>query len=298
VLNLDVASAGQRLDAGGAKNDDGSDFEVRSELAVPLFDTSRKCLGVVRCINKVGAVAFSDQDVQYVKEVAKHLETMLEGPDAGIRRVLALSRHRMQDKIFSEPEGHAHTICVKLEKAECLPGRPGGINKFIDPYVTLSITHGNPMEGQEPGLAGRLWKLRNQDRKSAIRRFAKSTTVLEESNPCWDEKLAVTTPERFQDCPREELFVHMLLWDYHALSTDELVAQAVVPLNEFSLAAGVVSKELELHPIAGQDAAYNLYGSRVRISNEASVAPKVPAAPAATGEASAACVPAAAADGS
>ena len=36
-------------------------MDVRSELVVPLFDTSRKCLGAIKCINKQEGAKFSQE---------------------------------------------------------------------------------------------------------------------------------------------------------------------------------------------------------------------------------------------
>jgi len=107
------------------KNYQGSGLDVRSELVVPLFDTSRKCLGAIKCINKSGGAAFRQEDEKYVSEVAHHIGMMLEGPDAGLRRVLALSRQRMQEKnVLQGTLGHGAVLC-SLEKAENLPSRSG-----------------------------------------------------------------------------------------------------------------------------------------------------------------------------
>lgn len=80
------------------RNYQGTGIDIRSELVVPLFDSSKNCLGVIKCINKTDAPSFSQDDVKYVSEVAQLMGMMLEGPDAGLRRVLALSRQRMQSK--------------------------------------------------------------------------------------------------------------------------------------------------------------------------------------------------------
>lgn len=261
------ASASDRswYDADRHSNYQGTGLEVRSELVVPLFDTSRKCLGVIKCLNKRDQPAFSEEDVQYVSEVAHHLEMMLEGPDAGLRRVLALSRQRMQQKYVVDREAKQCMVLATLQRAERLPGRPGDREKNIDPYVTFSLMRGNPLLTKEQGLHKRMWLARNKDRKTAVRRFAKSITILEERDPQWNETIAVMAPASLESAPIEELYVHVLLWDYDALRTDDLVAQAAFPLKDMPKLAGT-PEPYDLQSIPGQEDAYDLTSSKIWLS--------------------------------
>lgn len=262
-LRMDSVSLGSPLDPAGAVDFDGCSIDVRSELAVPLFDARRKCLGAIRCINKVGGDAFTDADVEYAREAAKHLEMMLEGPDAGLRRLLLLSRKTLQKKQLDEIDQDSGTVTAYLKKAEKLPARAGFIDRPVDPYVTLSITQGNPLNDQESGLAQQLARERNMDRHSAVRRFAKSDTILEDRNPRWDQKMALPMPTRCHDLPKEDLFVHLLVWDYYSLEPDRLIGQAVIPLNR--LGHGT-AQTMNLLPVAGQEGQYNLFGSTVTVA--------------------------------
>jgi len=189
---------------------------------------------------------------------------MLEGPDAGLRRVLALSRKRMQRKEIIGGSGRHHcAVLCFLEKAENLPGRER--RKPIDPYVTFSIIRGNPLEGQQPGVHQRLYRARNKDRKAAIRRFAKSITILEDHNPKWDETIAVAMPAKLSSTPTEELYVHVLLWDYDTLSSDDLVGQIAIPLADMPLTAGKAQPH-QLKPIPGMEGIYDLETTRIWVS--------------------------------
>lgn len=238
------------------KNYQGSGMVVRSELVVPLFDTSRKCLGAIKCINKQEGSKFSQEDVDYATEVAHHIGMMLEGPDAGLRRVLALTRHKMQSKAAMQAADlDRGAVMCNLIKAENLPSRldPGQKKgKVIDPYITFSIDRGNPLK-QEPGVEQRVMRSRNKDRKAAVRRFAKSLTVLEDSNPMWNESIALAFPKKFEDVPIEELWVHVLLWDYDSLSSDDLVAHAAFPLSEIRAGRMKDVAAHRLHPLPGID---------------------------------------------
>jgi len=249
------------------KNYQGSGLDVRSELVVPLFDTSRKCLGAIKCINKSGGAAFREEDVKYVSEVAHHIGMMLEGPDAGLRRVLALSRQRMQEKnVLQGTLGHGAVLC-SLEKAEHLPSRSEASKRRfnIDPYVTFSIVRGDPLE-QAPGVQQRIMRARNKDRKAALRRFAKSGIILEDANPSWDETIAVALPQKYRDVPAEELWVFVLLWDYDSLKADDLVAQTAFPLSDVQ--AGKLQQVVphKLSPIPGQEDLYDLEKARIWVS--------------------------------
>lgn len=244
----------------------GSGMEVRNELVVPLFDTSRKCLGVIKCINKVDAPGFSEEDMQYVTEVAHHLEMMLEGPDAGLRRVLALSRQRMQLQSGALLKAHQCKVLANLDRAEHLPHRPGQPERDIDPYVTFNIVRDNPLNMQASELKQLVLRKRLKDRTKAMRRFAKSHTILEESNPKWDETIPVTLPPNMAELPSQELWVHLLLWDYDALKEDDLIAQVAIPLTNIPQTVDDQTQAHKLLPIPGQEQQYDLSSSKIWLS--------------------------------
>ncbi|CAJ1373151.1 unnamed protein product [Effrenium voratum] len=254
------------------QNYQGSGMNVRSELVVPLFDTSRKCQGAIKCINKHEGSAFSQEDVDYVTQVAHHIGMMLEGPDAGLRRVLALTRQKMQSKaVIQAADLDRGAVMCNLVKAERLPNRAvqkpatkaQKQKKIIDPYVTFSIARGNPLQ-QKPGVEERVMRGRNKDRKTAVRRFAKSLTVLEDSNPVWNESIALAFPKKFEDMPLEELWVHVLLWDYDSLTSDDLVAHAAFPLSEIRAGRMKEVAAHRLHPLPGFE--HDLSSSRLWVS--------------------------------
>ncbi|CAE7512294.1 tmem65 [Symbiodinium necroappetens] len=246
-VGLRVGAAGEAVQVGHYMNVPQTET-TGSELAVPLFDTSRKCLGAIKCVNKQGSSAFNTEDVEFVTQVAHYMGMLLEGPDAGLRRVLASTRQKMQTKAAMQAADAKGTIVCNLVKATSLPS--ASKRKVIDPYVTFSIARSNPLQ-QEPGVEQRVMRVRNKDRKAAIRRFAKSGTILEE----WLQRpepgnygilrsllgLLGVAPS---GVPEEELWVHVLLWDYDSLRNDELVAHAAFSLSE--IRAGKL-KEVAAH---------------------------------------------------
>jgi len=266
TLNVD-ASDTFWFDARRHTNYHGSGLAVRSELVVPLLDTSQKCLGAIKCLNKQDAGAFSQEDVQYVTEAAYHIGMMLEGPDAGLRRVLRLSRRQMQRKdVVNDSDSHQSAVLCFLEKAQGLP-RSAEKPSVIDPYITLSLVPGNLLTSgsQQRDMPQKLRKARNKDRKHNIRRFAKSNTILQDADQLdahWEESIVVALPTKFEGVSVEELFVHVLLWDYHALKQDDVVAQAVVPLAGM-LRSGAKVQEVKLVHIPGQENAYDLQDTRI-----------------------------------
>ena len=50
--------------------------------------------------------------------------------------------------------------------------------------------------------------------------------MTKDSDPHWNESLAVAMPSKLKGCPAEELYIHVLLWDYDAINQDRLVGQA------------------------------------------------------------------------
>lgn len=269
LLNVDGRSSGW-FNASRHTNYQGSGMDVRSELVAPLFDTSRKCLGAIKCINKSGGPAFSKQDEAYVQEVAHHLGMLLEGPDACLRRVLALSRQKMQQKsvIQGVELGKGALVC-NLVRGENLPIRAAegaaNMRNSIDPYITFSIVRGNPL-AEEIGLQRRVLKARNKDRKATIRRFAKSGTILEDSNPVWDETVALAMPAKYRDVNVKELWVRVLLWDYDSLKADDLVGQMAFPLSEVQVGKIEEVKPRKLMPIPGQEDIYDLSDATLWLS--------------------------------
>merc|ERR1712060_224366 len=103
----------------------------------------------------------------------------------------------------------------------------------------------------------RLLRSRNKDRKAAVRRFAKSGTVLQDNDPVWNETIAVAMPPKLEGVPIEELYLHVLMWDYETLQPDELVAQAIIPMVDLPERPGEASPH-RLIAIPGQEGDYNL----------------------------------------
>eukprot|EP00930_Biecheleria_cincta_P061515 TRINITY_DN47090_c0_g1_i1.p1 TRINITY_DN47090_c0_g1~~TRINITY_DN47090_c0_g1_i1.p1 ORF type:complete len:735 (+),score=123.88 TRINITY_DN47090_c0_g1_i1:60-2264(+) len=268
LLNVDCRSSGW-FNASRHTNYQGSGLEVRSELVAPLFDTSRKCLGAIKCINKSGGPAFSKADEAYVQEVAHHIGMLLEGPDAGLRRVLALSRQRMQQKsvIQGMELGKGALVC-SLVRGENLPSRAAegaARRNTIDPYITFTIVRGDPLS-DGPDLQKRLLQARNKDRKAAIRRFAKSDTILEDANPVWDATIALAMPAKYRDVDIQELWVRVFLWDYDSLKPDDLVAQMSFPLSEVQDGQIEQVTPRQLMPIPGQEGIYDLSDAKLWLS--------------------------------
>jgi len=263
TLNVDARDMQSWFDEGRHTHYQGTDIQVRSELVVPLMNTSRKCLGAIKCINKEGTPYFSEEDVEFVTKAAEHIGMMLEGPDAGLRRVLALSRMRMQQHdVMDGSENQCGVLCT-VDRAHDLPVRavgPKSKSKGIDPYVTLTLRRGNPLEGQKEGLHKKLWRARNSDRKARIRKFAKSNTILQDTSPNWNQTIAVAMPPKLVDVPVEELYLHVLLWDYDTLKEDDLVAQVIFRLQDVQ--QGKV-QPYPLLPIPGQEDDYDLEHARI-----------------------------------
>lgn len=277
VLNVD-ASDSTWFDPGRHSNYQGSGMEVRSELCVPVFDTSRKCLGVIKCLNKNGTPAFNAEDVEYARQVAEHLAFVLEGPEAGLKRVLAFTRMQMQAKRISSFAPQNSGIVCHLEQAQNLPDEQSGFQGRIDPYVTFSIVQaGDPLLDAGPGLEARAHKARNKDKKQPIRRFAKSEIFYDARSPQWNETMMVSLPPRLGDMPADQLYVLALLWDYHSLGQDTLVAHAVFPMSQIpqsGSAESMTPKPYPLLPVPGKEDHYKLSTSRIWVSFSRPVRPE------------------------
>merc|ERR1712203_457069 len=106
---------------------------------------------------------------------------------------------------------------------------------------------------------------RKADRLEIIRRFGKSKIVEQNLNPQYDETLAVTVPIELRGVPDEELFAHVLLWDYDRLKSDDLIGQLAVPLADMPRGRSKTAKPYHLSPIPDVDE-YNLEPSRLWLS--------------------------------
>jgi len=249
----------------------GSGVDIRSELCVPLFDSSRKCLGVIQCINKQGGGSFNAEDVKDVTRFSNNLAIMLE-EDGGLMRVLNLTRQRMQQKaarsaVDTASTSGRHTVLCFLERALNLPDNadPDGVG--CDPYITLRIVRGNPLKTNQTGWVVESCALqdRAKDKVEPVRRFGKSTCVPQCLNPHWDETIPVEIPPDLQDVPEDELFVHLLLWDRDSLKDDDLLAQAAFNVAKVARSKALTAKPCRLQPIPGFDQ-YNLDNSMIWLS--------------------------------
>lgn len=72
----------------------------------------------------------------------------------------------------------------------------------------------------------RCWSRAQRHLRPALPRF-----------PKWHETIAIPVPEALKDTPPDDLYIHVLLWDYDSLKEDHLVAQASFPLSRMPRAA-------------------------------------------------------------
>jgi len=252
------------------KNYHGSGVDIKSILCVPIFDTRRKCLGAFECINKRTGDRFDFEDVQYVQQVANYIALMLEGPTAELRRVLALTRQRTQHKVAIEASGHCKesTVVCFLEQAQDLPDADslGSGDGTLDPYVTFQIVRGDPLKDQELGLQQKVLAQRSMVVRQHVWEISKSKTEFVERHPKWHETVAVPIPARLKGLPPEELYLHVLLWDYDSLKEDNLVAQASFQLSKMPRTTARGARPYRLHPISEQDGIYDLEKARIWLS--------------------------------
>mmetsp|Transcript_53263 Transcript_53263/g.97392 ORF Transcript_53263/g.97392 Transcript_53263/m.97392 type:complete len:192 (+) Transcript_53263:2-577(+) len=161
-------------------------------------------------------------------------------------------------------------VVCHLEQAQSLPDDEKTSRGGIDPYVTFSIVQaGDPLLDSRPGLEARAHKERNKDKKQPVRRFAKSEILYEEKSPQWNETMVVTVPPNLCDIPAGQLYVLALLWDYHSLKRDSLVAHAVFPMAQIpqsGAADQMTPKPYPLLPVPGQESRYNVSKARIWVS--------------------------------
>lgn len=241
----------------------GSGTSVRSELCVPMFNSDRKCLGVIKVINKQNADSFDDNDVNFATEVANNLAIMLED-NGGVKRVLAQTRMQLQQKAATSGERADHnTVLCYLDRGQDLPNDADTWGVGIDPYVTVHIVRYDPLEALDTEAVVRQARLR--DKTEVARRFGRSKIIEQSLSPHWDETIAVTVPLELRGVPREELYAHVLLWDYDRWKNDDLVAQAAIPLAEMPRGKLSAVSPVHLQPIVGNET-HELGGSRLWLS--------------------------------
>eukprot|EP00747_Dinoflagellata_sp_TGD_P207333 gnl/TRDRNA2_/TRDRNA2_80907_c0_seq2.p1 gnl/TRDRNA2_/TRDRNA2_80907_c0~~gnl/TRDRNA2_/TRDRNA2_80907_c0_seq2.p1 ORF type:complete len:628 (+),score=110.46 gnl/TRDRNA2_/TRDRNA2_80907_c0_seq2:51-1886(+) len=273
MINEDLRDASwiPGSDASGIANYQGSGLTARSVLCMPIFDSNRKCLGAIECFNKEGEGSFNPEDVKYLEQVASYVSNVLEGPDAGLNRALHYTRRRLQHlEAVKAPSlvSNVHSVVCFLERAQNLPNNADLLGVGIDPYVTLAVVRGDPLLNQMPGLERQVLKERITQRNRAIVHWSKSSTVGQDLNPKWDETISVPVPRDLVDVPLEELYLHVLLWDYDSLKSDDLVAQAAFPLSAMANNSSKhkTPKPYPLKAIAGQDGTYDLDRARIWVS--------------------------------
>lgn len=214
-------------DASRHKNYHGTGLEIHSELVVPLLNTSKKCLGVIKCINKRSGSAFTAEDIEYMTEVGQHISIMIEGPAAGLKRVLNLTRMRMQAK----DDGQSPGIVCFLEAAQELLAEADSGSIPINPYVTVTIVKSDPSTWLEAGdFEGKAHQARQKDRQRPVRRFVKSDIKSQDADPQWNKTMHVAIPADLSNVPVEDLYVQVLIWDYSSIGRDNVVGQASFPL--------------------------------------------------------------------
>lgn len=267
VLNFSGSQL-RELDLSGHRDSEGNNIVVKSALCVPIFDTTRKCIGAIECINKRNAEKFdTEEDVNYVRSVASHVALMVEGPDAGLKRVLAMTRQKLQHKGITEAKGDQHVAAVCfLEQAQNLPSRPDGKDNLMNPFVTFNVMRGDPLRNQVKEFQQIALRKRAKDRGKMIGDYAKSTVCFQDSDPHWNESLAVAMPSKLKGCPAEELYIHVLLWDYDAINQDRLVGQAAFPFSDMPRVAGKGARPCTLLPPPGAGANCGLANAKIWVS--------------------------------
>jgi len=241
---------------------------ARSALCVPIFDTSRKCVGALQCLNKDTDTAFSTEEVQYVSQVANYFALMLEGPTAELRRVLHLTRQNFQHKeALQSTEGqNKSTVICYLEQAHDLPVVEHAHNTGINPYVTFSILRGDPVAQEVHGLRERVLRNRSASARDHRRHYGKSQTVYQASNPEWHETIAVSRPAKLKNVNESDLYVHVLVWNYNSLHNDDIIGHTSFPLTEVKRAGTNRPRPFPLHPIEENHGCFNLEKARIWLS--------------------------------
>jgi len=264
VLNTTL---GGPTDPGRSHHPAYDGVDIRSVLCVPIFDTRRKCLGAFEVVNKRSDEAFTADDVKYAQQVASYIAMMLEGPTAELRRVLALTRQKMQhqDLVRSGTSTDTTVICF-CEQAHDLPESLAEGDGLMDPYITMQVVRGDPLQNQAPDLKRKVLAARSRAATSFHREISKTATELVTRHPKWDETVAVPVPESLEDVLAEELYLHVLLWDYDSLHEDQLVAQNAFPLAQMPHKATRGARPFPLYPIPGQEGWYKLEKTRIWLS--------------------------------
>jgi len=246
-----------------------SSIEVRTELSVPLIGQNHKCTGVVKCINKRNDEPFDISDAEYVQRAAEYLSLALQGPEAPLSSVVEIMNQRMHQKMAAQTlqQCSSYIICG-VDHAANLPDNADSFGVGIDPYVTIQIVEGNPLENSDSKLERKITRLRSQDKGNSTKLFATSSTVQQCLSPVWKDTLAVAVPSHLCKVPMDQLFVHVLLWDHDRITADDLIAHAAFPLAQMAVTASGSDpvKPFRLFDIPGQEGVYRLDKARIWLS--------------------------------
>eukprot|EP00747_Dinoflagellata_sp_TGD_P058230 gnl/TRDRNA2_/TRDRNA2_151032_c0_seq2.p1 gnl/TRDRNA2_/TRDRNA2_151032_c0~~gnl/TRDRNA2_/TRDRNA2_151032_c0_seq2.p1 ORF type:complete len:642 (+),score=97.32 gnl/TRDRNA2_/TRDRNA2_151032_c0_seq2:100-1926(+) len=251
----------------------GSGTKVVSELCVPMYDSEQRCFGVLKCINKEGGAVFDTADEKFAQTIALDLAVTLED-DGGIKRVLARTRAALNESEVAmalsgspqSPQPHdRRTVLVSLARGQSLPNNADACGVGIDPYVTIRIVQGNPLMNDSENVKEDALRLLREDKKQIVRTFGKSKTVMQNLNPQWNETIPVAVPIELRGVPDEDLYAHVLLWDYDCWKQHDLVGQASIPLSKVTYGKAGLPEPFHLQAVSGDDQ-YDLSPSRLWLS--------------------------------
>lgn len=256
--------------------------DINGLIIVPIFDSDRKVIGLLQCINKTNNTAFNAPDVELLVLIGSHIALTLEGEGSSIKKLLRIVKHQQSTRLASETEtsddaAKPHTI-ENLEnmnvvcfanRAINLPSHHKVLNTKVDnPCLVMEVVKGDPLDPLDTSI-----DLNTILNKSSFR----TKRTQGDSNPTWNDHIYLDLPPGIDQKNIGEHYVYVQVWNSNKDNGKDkvnangtpvgLMGHMVYPLSRILQADSMNEPRcFPIIPIQGQKGNYDMNNARLYMS--------------------------------
>jgi len=191
--------------------------DINGLVIVPIFDSDRKVIGLLQCINKTNNTAFNAADVELLVLIGSHIALNLEGEGSSIKKLLRIVKHQQStrsnlpetsDANFSHTKENLqnmNVVCFASRATNLPVNHKASKHKVENPYLVMEVVKGDPLDPLDTSIDLNMIL----DNSS----FRTRRVQAEDSTPTWNEHMYLDLPSSIDHENIEGYYVYVQLWD-------------------------------------------------------------------------------------
>lgn len=256
--------------------------DINGLIIVPIFDSDRKVIGLLQCINKTNNTAFNAADVELLVLIGSHIALTLEGEGSSIKKLLRIVKHQQSTRLGSETEAsddaekpnaienleNMNVVCF-ANRAINLPSHHKVLNTKVDnPCLVMEVVKGDPLDPLDTST-----DLNTILNKSSFR----TKRTQGDSDPTWNDHIYLDLPPGIDQKNIGEYYVYVQIWNSNKDNGKDkvspngspvgLMGHMVYPLSRILQADSMNEPRcFPIIPIQGQKGNYDMNNARLYMS--------------------------------